>query len=72
MSDNNIENLPPHIRQQAIDAAKSSGVASQAKATMQEGSIEQTQQPQRMREYEAEKAQKTYDEQQQQEHKPEK
>ncbi|MCC7482959.1 MAG: hypothetical protein IT541_15685 [Hyphomicrobiales bacterium] len=40
MADKKIDDLPPHIRQQAAQAARESGVAKQAAGTMQEATIE--------------------------------
>lgn len=40
MADKKIDDLPPHIRQQAAQAGRESGVAKQATGTMQDATIE--------------------------------
>jgi hypothetical protein len=62
---NDIDNLPPHIKQQAMQAARDSGVAQQAAATQQSPTqgeaIDQSQRSFPERNREAQQEQASYD-----------
>lgn len=64
MADKNINSLPPHVRQQATQVARESGIAKQATGTMQEATIE----PKSLheRQMETHKEQQRYEQSQQQ------
>ena len=63
MADKKIDDLPSHIRQQAAQAARESGVAKQATGTMQDATIE----PKSLheRQLETQKEQQRYEQSQQ-------
>ena len=63
MAEKNMDDLPPHIRQQATQAARHSGIAKQATGTMQDATSE----PKSLheRQMETQKEQQRYEQSQQ-------